>query len=251
MSDLTIIYLTVNKMPKKWMDFQLHHLRQAVGDYPIISISREPMVLGTNLIQTEEPSYWNIYRQILRGAKLADTPYIAVAEDDTLYTTQHFSEFRPPLDAVAYDRSRWSLFVWSPIYCMRQRRGNFAMIGSRQLVIEALTEREDKFPNGHHYTGEIGREIVERRLGVTPRKAVDFYSKGPIVNLNHDTGIDNNASRRRGWVKKHGEMQAYDIPHWGKAVDIAEIYLSGRDDVERVMEEVEENATIEYYREIV
>lgn len=227
MSDITIIYLTVNKMPEAWATFHMKHLLIATDGFPIISVSREPMSLGANLIQTEEPSYWNIYRQILRAARLVKTPFIGIAEDDTLYTRRHFTQFRPPLDAVAYDRARWSLFTWSPIYCMRQRRGNFAMIGSTALIIEALTEREEKYPNGNTYVGEIGRPIVERNLRVTQRKAIDFYSHDPIVNLNHNSGMDTDTARPRGLIKKHGAMKAHDIPYWGKATDIAKIYTDG------------------------
>jgi len=225
MNDLTILYITANEMSERWMRFQIGQLLKAVGDTPIISLSRKPMDLGTNMIDSEPKSYWNIYMQMLRGAWEAKTPYVAMAEDDTLYTKAHFEEFRPPLDKVAYDRSRWSLFVWErvPMYCVRQRISNCSLIAPRELLIEALTERKERWPNGApiDLVGEVGRAKVDQRLGVTVRGCIEWYSYGPIVQLNHSDGTDD--TQRRNW-KRHGQIRAYDIPHWGKAKDIVGIY---------------------------
>jgi hypothetical protein len=223
MSDITILYITANMMPKNWYEFQIHHLKKSIRDSMIVSISRKELDLGYNLIDTNERCYWNIYRQMLRGAKVTNTPYIAMAEDDVLYTEEHFFEFRPKLNEVAYDRARWSLFAWEkdPIYCMRQRISNCSLIAPREYLIEALEEREQKYPNGNDYVGEVGRNKVENKLGVSIRNCVEFYCNNPIVQLNHPAGIDE--TQQRCW-KKHGQMKAFDIPYWGKAEEIVRIY---------------------------
>jgi|GEM_PF-1270237 len=227
MTDLTIIFLTCNDLPPSWAAFQMTHLLKAIGDRPVISVSREPMALGTNLIQTEEKSGWNVYRQMLRAARMAETEFVAVTEDDTLYSDRHFSDFRPPADAVAYNRARWSVFSWDrrPVFGMIRRRGNFAMIGPTALVVEALSERMEKHPNGSEVHGEIGR--MEKRLGVTPRKAVEFWSKVPIVNLCHDRGLSPTYLGRPGMKRIRGEMKAWDIPYWGKAKNIVRHFNAG------------------------
>lgn len=232
-SDLTVIYLTMNKLPKKWQEFQLKHLKNAIEGYSVISVSREPMKFGVNLIDVETPSYWNIYMQILRACKIATTPYIAIAEDDVLYTSEHFSNFRPPMDAVSFDRSRWSLFSWDkePIFCLRQRVSNCSVIAPRLLMIEALEERKNKYPDGlpNEKVGEVGRERIERRLGLTLRKSVDWYCHNPIVQLNHlygnDTGKHERLRDGRIMIKKHGQIKAVEIPYWGRASDIVREYL--------------------------
>lgn len=222
-NDITILYVTASEVPEKWLEFQLDHLYKSIGDAPIISISRKPMDLGTNLLDTEPKSYWNIYMQMLRGALLAETPYVAMAEDDTLYTHSHFCEFRPPMDKVSYDRSRWSLFTWDNMYCVRQRISNCSLIAPRELLIKALTERKEKHPEGapNRICGEVGRSKVDRWLEVSPVGCVEWYCFDPIVQLNHPTGSDDRQQRR--W-KRHGQIKAYDIPHWGKATDIIKIY---------------------------
>lgn len=229
MHDLTILYITANRMPAGWCAFQFSHLLKAIGDCPVISVSRRPLPFGTNLLDTEPQSYWNIYMQMLRAAEIADTPYVAMAEDDVLYTRGHFTEFRPPMDTVSYDRARWSLFTWDNLYCMRQRISNCSLIAPRLLLVEALTERKNKWPNGvaDELAGEVGRDKVDRRLGVTPRKMAEWYCNSPIVQLNHPTGTDTGdygLVNGRHMIKKHGQMKAYDIPFWGKAADIIRIY---------------------------
>lgn len=247
--DLTVIYLTINTMPYRWEQFHLGHLLVAVEDRPMVVISKDPMEIvdpyGQSrpstryLIQSGPPSAWNVYRQLLRGAAVATTKYVAVAEDDTLYTSQHFTDFRPPEDAVSYDLSRWSVFSWQkkPMFSAIRRHGNFTMIGPRQLVIDALEEREEKYPNGHDYSGEIGRPDVERNLRVTRHKLVDWYCTHPIVNLCHPNGLSPTyIGSGIGLKRKPGELKAWDIPHWGKAVDIAAVYNRG-------VEEENEKAT--------
>ena len=167
--------------------------------------------------------------QMLRGAEIAKTKFIAVAEDDTLYTQEHFSEFRPPKDKVSYDRSRWSLFSWDNMYCLRQRVSNCSLIAPRELLIEALRERKAKYPHGcpDSLVGEVGRTIVDRRMGVTQREAVEWYCTNPIVQLNHPTGTDKGdygMIEGRHHIKRHGQIKAYDIPFWGKATDLIAYY---------------------------
>jgi hypothetical protein len=220
--DLTILFLTLNKLPAKWTAYHKSALFEAATNHPIITISREPM-WGINLIQEGPFGVDNIYRQMLRGAELAETPYVAIAEDDVLYTREHFA-YRPPLDTFAYNLSRWSLYTWEPVYNYRGRRGNFALVAPRLLLIESLKERFAKYPGGipEGRNGELGRPRVEARLGVTERKAVDFYTEDPIVVFHHDFEIDPVARRHR---KAPGILKAYDIPHWGRADELVKHFV--------------------------
>jgi hypothetical protein len=48
-----------------------------------------------------------------------------------------------------------------------------------------------------------------------------------VVQLNHPTGTDTGSTRRedgRHMVKQHGQIKAVEIPHWGKASDLVNIY---------------------------
>lgn len=223
-SDITIIMLTANRVPKKWAEFHKEKLLEAAGSSPIITISREPLDWGINVLQTEPYGISNIYVQLLKGARMAETDYIAVAEDDALYPKEHF-EYRPPLDTFAYNQNRFNLFTWGkPTYSWKNRMGNFTMIAPRKLLIEALEERFQKYPKGtpDGITGELGRLNVEDKLGVTHRKAIWFSTEISIIHIDHEYGIDRLARTHR---KGKGILQSYDIPYWGKAEDIIKKFI--------------------------
>jgi hypothetical protein len=229
-SDLTVIYLTCNQMPSRWERFHREHLVRAVEGHALVTISAKPVDLpGTHLVQTGPFCAWNVYKHLLIGAQFCATPFIAVAEDDTLYPRRHFTEFRPPDDAVAYDMSRWSVFSWvpQPFFSNIRKRGNFTMIGPRKLVIEALEERKAMYPDGLPYAGEIGRPDIERRMRVTKRKAVDWDCIDSSINLCHPRGLSPTYENTPKLERKPGELKAFSVPHWGNAADIAAIYNEG------------------------
>jgi hypothetical protein len=223
MTDITAIYLTLNRMPSGWVEFHMGHLRAALGGIPVVSISRVPMDLGTNLIDTGEPCYSNYYRQILRGAKLAETKFLAMVEDDVLYHENHFRRFRPADDEFAYNRCRWSVFSWGePQFSLRNRISNCSCIAPRELLIEALEERFALPGEAHEgQMAECGRADVEAKLGITQRKQVEFFSRIPIVQLSHDLGTEKRQQEHR---KAHAEVRAFDIPYWGRAEDVIKHY---------------------------
>ncbi len=223
-SDITIIMLTANRVPKKWAEFHKEKLVEAAGAVPIIAISREPLDWGTNLLDTEPYTISNIYFQLLRGAKEATTDFIAVAEDDTLYPKEHF-EYRPPEDTFAYNMNRFGLFTWGrPTYFWKNRISNSTLISPRKLAIAALEERFAKYPKGTPggFTGELGRNNIEDKLRLTRRKSTWFSTETSVVRVDHELGIDRLSRTHR---KGMGILRAYDIPYWGKAEDIIKKFV--------------------------
>lgn len=210
-SDLTVLFLTVNRVPEQWAAYHKSVLMEAIGDAPVITISKKPLDWGINLIQEEEPSVNNVYRQILRGAKLATTDYIAIAEDDCLYEKSHF-QFRPEMDTFGYSGHRWGLFTWGkPFYYHKDRISNAAMIAPRQLVIEALEERFRKYPVSN--LGELGKEKGK----VSERKIKIFWPEVGMVFFSHVNALDGTEQRK---TKRPGVVQAYDIKYWGRAEEL-------------------------------
>ncbi len=218
--DLTILFLTANEVPLAWAEYQKSVLLEAANGLPIITVSRKPLSWGINLIDEEPKTISNIYWQLLRAAKHANTEYVAVAEDDTLYPYDHFHTFRPPADTFAYNKNRLGMFTWGkPTYFFKDRRSNSTLLAPRQLIIDALEERYSKYPDGTpaSITGELGRKNIEDKLGLLPRKCVDYTTDISVLRLDHDFGIDTlSRSHRKGL----GLAQSYDIPYWGKALDI-------------------------------
>jgi hypothetical protein len=246
-SDLTVIYLTCNQMPSRWERFHREHLLRAVEGHSLITISAKPVDLpGLHLIQTGPFCAWNVYKQLLFGSQLAETKYVAVAEDDTLYPRKHFTEFRPKEDELGYDLSRWSVFSWvpQPFFSNIRKRGNFTMIGPRKLIIEALEEREALYPEGLPYSGEIGRPDIERRMRVTKRKAVDWDCIEPMINLCHPRGLSPTYENTPKLERKPGALKAIEVPIWGRADRIAAIYNEGIEEECRSQEHTSSSADL-------
>jgi len=225
-NDITIIFLTINRVPKEWAAFHKKVLLDAAGDHPIITVSREPTDIGTNIIDAEPMCASNIYFQLLRAAKLATTPFIGQAEDDTLYNREHFNCFRPEMDTFAYNISRWSLYTWGvPTFSWRHSPAGASLIAPRKKFIEVLEERFKRFPGviPTEFCSELGFRTFEQQHGWKQEKYIEFYSVDPIIQVNHDyfsfqnTGAEAVAKRHK---KRMGFMRAFDIPYWNKAEDL-------------------------------
>jgi hypothetical protein len=217
MNDITIIYLTASLIPEKFAEYQRSLLKSY--NLPIISVSRKPLDFGLNLIDTEPKRISNIYFQMLRAAKLATTEFVAVAEDDVLYPEEHFT-LRTDKDTFTYNQNRYVLFTWGvPTYSWKPRRSNATLIAPRELLIESLEERFAKWPDGtpDNRTGELGRGMIERNLGITERKSADVYTTVSVVQLNHAMSSEKYQVNQR---KRMGYLRAYSIPVWGEAKDV-------------------------------
>src|SRR3989344_7916542 len=113
MNDLTVVYYTANHVSDYFMANTKKILLEAIGEIPIISVSQKPMDLGTNICVGDSlRSHVNIYRQALIGVKKAETKYIALAEDDVLYSPEHFTR-RSSAGKFAYNIGVSSFFTWS------------------------------------------------------------------------------------------------------------------------------------------
>lgn len=240
MTDLTCIFLTVNKVP--WMKFHNEKMLEAIGDHPLITISREHIdgLPGIQLSQAgTEQSHDNLFRQLLRGAREAKTDYVALIEDDMLYSKDHF-RLRPPLDAFGYNYNRWSLFTFGePTFSFKFRLCGGTGIFPRKYLIDAIEERIKKYPNGipHYLNGEVGYHIVDKNLGVTVRNSVVLYSSTPLVQIHHIYGTPGISRKNpdptkdtldltvRPTRKRMGFKRAYEIPHWGKSAELIKHFV--------------------------
>jgi hypothetical protein len=225
MNDLTVLYYTANVLRDPFATKVRDVLLEAIGDTPLISISQKPLDFGENIVVDFPRSITSIYRQVLVGAKAAKTKYVAMAEDDCLYSKEHF-DFNPPVDdGFWYDMARWSIYSWSnpPIYSIKYRHSNSTMMCSRELLISALEERFAKYPDNstipERYFAEPGR--YEKRLGVTVQKIYEYTSTCPCVTFSHPEALGFNYQGNR---KGLGELKAFDIPFWGKAEEVIKKY---------------------------
>lgn len=231
-NDLTVVYYTSNYLDVHnpyFLENTKKQLLKAIGDLPLISVSQKPIAFGQNICVGEiGRSHLNLYRQILIGAKAAKTKYVAMAEDDVLYSHEHFHYHVPEKDVFSYNMAKWSLFTWTrpPIFSFRNKRKVVnSLIAKRDMLVEALEERFNKFkgvPDEKvpiHYWGDPGR--YEEKLGVTVRETEEFYTTETNIVFSHPEAF---GYLTRGERKRLGDIRAYEIPYWGKASDILKLY---------------------------
>jgi len=224
-SDLTAIYYTGNNLPERFDRKIQANLLKALDGLPLLSVSQKPMLFGINILVGEiGRSHFNIYRQALKGAKHAKTKYIALCEDDILYHKSHFEHV--PSDGVfAYNMSVWGLYTWvtPALFSYKGRRNLSGLICERDLFINAMEERFKRWPDDTKTNKDLWAEPgkYERQLGVTIQQTEEFYSDIPNIAFSHETALSFEGLGKR---KKIGHMRAYEIPYWGRADDIKNLY---------------------------
>lgn len=234
--DLTVIYYTSNYLEEQnpvFVENTKKQLLKAIGDHPLISVSHKPMNFGQNICVGDiGRSHRNIYWQMLVGAKAAKTKYVAMAEDDILYSYEHFHTYTPKENKFAFDMQKLSLFTWGePIFTFRTKRMVVnQLVAPREMLIEALEERFARVPELHKLGktddwinsrwGDPGR--YENLLGVTVREKEEFYSQVPSIVFSHPKafGYETNQGKK----KRLGDIRMIEIPFWGRAEDVLKLH---------------------------
>ncbi len=222
--NLTIIYYTPGYKDETFAEKIRKRLLETIGNTPLISVSQKPLKFGQNIcVGNIGRSVSNVYRQMLIGCKTAKTDYVGLAEDDTLYPPVHFDEhYLPPLDTFAYNFSRWSIPTWvkPPMYVITQRLCNSNLIAPRKLLIE-LIEKRFKIDKGQgKLWSEPGKHDASYGLGVYK---TCWFSTTPIISFTHAEALGYDFLGKR---KKINPIRAYDVPYWGKALEIFKLYES-------------------------
>lgn len=184
------------------------------------------MDFGHNVVVDHEPSHVGIYVDAYLGASEADTDYIALCEDDVLYSPEHFKH-RPSPGKFAYNLGAWSIFTWGePMFTHKGtvRKNLNSLICERNLFLKAMEERFTKWPNEYAIDTRIWAEPgkYERQLGVTIQETEDFYTNPPNIIFSHQTELSYNNLGQR---KRVGEYRAYELPYWGHAQTIRNLYV--------------------------
>lgn len=224
MNDLTAIYYTAETLPLKFWNATFNQLKEAMkessaefGDVPLVIVKKEPDV---------KRSQAGIYRQVLKGAKLAKTKYVALCEDDVLYHANHFTH-RPKKGHWAYNMNAWNIYTWgTPVFSYKApggRRNLNGLICEREMLIEHLEERFKLWPDDSKIDirifGEPGK--YDNQLGTKPYPSEDFYTNPPNIVFSHQANLQ---FKGLGERKALGQIRAESIPYWGRAEDIVKLY---------------------------
>ena len=220
MKDLTILYYSASLISDFFGDNVRKHLLETTMDQlPIVSVTQKPLDFGRNIcVGVIGATVYNVYKQILTGAKWAETKYVVCCEDDTLYNPEHF-EHRPPADTFAYSKQRWILDP-DPIFRWRDRTGMCTCIVETRVLIDRLEEKFAAYPKPPRDKreagdwGEPGR--YERNLGLPHINMEIFNETIPLVTFNHKPSLRGIRSKNQSDILKD------ELPYWGKAKDLWE-----------------------------
>jgi hypothetical protein len=216
LKDLTIIYLTAGILPESFATHVRNQLKEAAHGLEIVSMFQDPSI---------PRSQAQIYRQALAGARMAHTKYVAIAEDDVLYSGEHF-KFRPKDKHWGYNMNAWNIYTWGePVFSYKApggRRNLNGLICERDLLIEHLEERFSLWPGevDINIFGEPGK--YDNQLGTTPYPSQDFYCNPPNIVFSHQANLQ---FEGLGTRKALGQIRATAIPTWGTAKEIRKLYV--------------------------
>lgn len=177
---LTILYYSANLIHPAIEYTVLRNLKNY--GYPVISVTQKPMDLGYNIVVPVKRSLENIYQQVLTGAREAKTKYVALCEDDCLYTKEHFKH--RPEAPFAYNLNRWNLHLWvagedKQCFSYRQAPILSQCIAKREELIKCLEAgpriKEMGLDDAHEYETFTASEpnlVFCHRRNITGRKYI-------------------------------------------------------------------------------
>lgn len=237
MPNLSVVYYTSNYLEDTnpyFLNNTKKQLVKAIDGLPLIVVSHKPVEKFkgyngeyTNIVVGDiGRSHLNIYKQILIGCKEAKTDYVAMAEDDILYSYEHFHSQVPRCDYFLYDMNKLSIFTWTkpPLYSFRHNRMVVnQLIAPTKMLIEAMEERFAKYPDlskvDLRIWGDPGR--YENQLGVTVRPTDTFMCTCPSIVFTHEHAF---GYLNHGKKKRLGDLRIIEVPYWGRADQVIKQY---------------------------
>jgi hypothetical protein len=212
---VTVLYYTANREDETFEAKIRQKILENKGDLPLISVSQKPLDFGENICVGEhDMCYANEFRQIQIGLKQVKTPFVIVAEADTLYPSDYFSFVPTELHGYRYDNT-WIMYHKNP-----PSRFHFKGYhnGAEINYIE-------------HWLPIINKSLEGRKEWSNKEDAFDvpfFRSDGkyswtgnPVINFKTKKGIRNNTKT------KPGASPRTRLPYWGRADELRKQYFEG------------------------
>lgn len=255
--DLTVIYYTSNFLETEnpyFLENTKKQLVKAIGDLPLLVVSHKPVAKDfftgyegnyKNLVAGKDYDLWqpgrhhlNIYKQLTVGALKAETKYVAMAEDDILYSYDHFHSpelnnwFANGDDIFLYDMNKVSLFTWTnpPMFSFRsKRRVVNQLVCPAKMLAEYMLERFYRVDE-LRLKGKAVESIIkifgdpgryDNQLGITPRRSEEYYCSDPSIVFTHPKAYGYLNHGRR---KKLGDIKIIELYGWGKAEEVLKLW---------------------------
>jgi len=216
MADLTIVYYTSNRERPAFEARIIQKLVEHSGGLPIISVSQQPLDLGTNLcVGAVGASSFNVYRQMQIGAQAALTPFVCTAESDFLYPREYFTH--RPADDHTFDFVRRTYMVYDNQYYYSRRISEAAMVVGRDYLVQAI----DDMLQGIGLGTQWGPECRLPKLFLNKQRRT-VRIETPIVTFKTPQNL-HQKRHRRSYIK---QFEVDTLPLWGTARALTETYYA-------------------------
>jgi len=242
--DKTILYITDSRLDPYLANVCRRWLVKNSAGMPIVSVSQEPLDFGRNIcVGNIGRSGANIDAQLLKGLDFVETTWVAIAEHDCLYSTEHMAWIPQDDQNFYYNDNNWLLQYRNPLHpewdgqfsYRSRRRVNSQLICSTDRLRRAMSDKcritSDPDWKARYTTGRIAEPgccsrhrtlILARRQPVRrlyqavlsymdDYLAVDFKTHDPNVDIRHG---DNYTGQRRGSLRR------FSLEPWGTMKDI-------------------------------
>lgn len=241
----TILYYSDNSLDKDIETLCVNTLKKMKN--PIVSVTQEPMDLGTNICVGKIGRSWlNLYKQLYQAVVATNTKYVATAENDCLYTQEHYDWIPPRDDTFYYNENVW--FVqWGgnhpelngmySSWWSKERKALSQLICDRELLKKDLELKlsildEDSDFKNFKQVGEPGamqlKKVRQRaksgrsmylKVGLEDyleaQRCATFKTKLPNVDIKHGSNFTG---------PKRGKKRRYNLEPWG---DFTKLIKSG------------------------
>ncbi|MBI2634979.1 MAG: hypothetical protein HYW79_00290 [Parcubacteria group bacterium] len=209
--ELTVLYYTSNREDEFFENKVVETIIQNKGGLPVVSVSQKHMNFGYNIcVGTQDNCYHNEFRQIQLGLLAVKTPYVIIAEADTLYPPDYFA-FRPPERGHAYMYDNvwvhYTRFNGKPKFWFK-KNSDCAQVIDRSMWLEKINKVLDSTPKWTSKENKESYRIQYRANGAC------MWNGNPVVTFKTLNGVKSNTATKRGVPPR------YSLPYWGSAIEL-------------------------------
>ena len=206
----TVIYYTSNREPEGFEQKVRDILLENIGALPLISVSQKPINFGKNIyVGDVGVSNQNSHRQLQIGAMAATTPFVHIAEADTLYPKEYFQYLPPTMDRI-YRMPIYLLYLnrktWRRDIFYRKDSSECSIVVGREYIVN-LIENNLKDCGMWSRTQEHQRQTFNKTYGL-------FDIKVPVISIKTGYGL-HGTHHCNGYARK--------LPYWGRANDVIKL----------------------------
>jgi hypothetical protein len=214
-----LVYYTDNLLEPNLAKKVQEQLKVCCNGHKLVSVSREPIQFGENIVLQEPRSTLTMFKQILAGLEKIDTDIVFLVEHDVIYHPSHFDFVPPRKDVFYYDQNIWKMDYKTGHSLFYYAMQTLALCAYRDLLIEHYRKRV-AIVEKNGYSNRIGYEpgTHNRPERIDDYKYDVYFAKEPSIDIRHSSNLSPSRWRQDQFRNKRnlrGWTEAETVPYWG------------------------------------